>query len=88
MSGAIFHKVVFAFKISYIKLIRQHTSICLPIILDSPSGREIKVENVNEIMAILSDDFSDHQIIIVSMYDNYSLPNENITELTDRLLPF
>lgn len=39
-------------------------------------------------MAILSDDFSDHQIIIVSMYDNYSLPNENITELTDRLLPF
>ncbi|MFP4478421.1 MAG: hypothetical protein ACLFPM_03185 [Candidatus Izemoplasmatales bacterium] len=39
-------------------------------------------------MAILSEDYSDYQIIIGSIYDNYDLPNKNIIELQDRLLPF
>ena len=88
LSGAIFHKIVFAFKISYIKLIQRHTSVCLPIILDSPSGREVSMENINEMMVILAEDFADHQIIIASIYNSYSLPGKNIIELTDRLLPF
>lgn len=88
LSGAIFHKVVFAFKISYVKLIQRHTGVCLPIILDSPSGREVSMENVNEMMTILAEDFTDHQIIIASIYDNYAFPNKNIIELTDKLLPF
>lgn len=88
LSGAIFHKVVFAFKISYVKLIKQHTGVCLPIILDSPSGREVNIENINEMMAILAEDFTNHQIIIASIYSSYSFLNKNIIELTDRLLPF
>ena len=88
LSGAIFHKVVFAFKISYVKLIQQHTGVCLPIILDSPSGREVSMENINEMMAILAENFTDHQIIIASIYNSYSFPNKNIIELTDRLLSF
>ncbi len=88
LSGAIFHKVVFAFKISYVKLIQRHTGVCLPIILDSPSGREVSMENVHEMMTILAEDFTDHQIVIASIYDNYDFPNKNIIELTDRLLPF
>ena len=88
LSGAIFHKVVFAFKISYVKLIQRHTGVCLPIILDSPSGREVSMENVHEMMDILAKDFKDHQIIIASIYNNYAFPNINIIELTDRLLPF
>lgn len=88
LSGAIFHKVVFAFKISYVKLIQRHTGVCLPIILDSPSGREVDLTNINEMMAILAEDFTDHQIIIASIYNGYSFPNKSIIELTDRLLPF
>lgn len=88
LSGAIFHKVVFAFKISYVKLIQQYTGVCLPIILDSPSGREVSMENINEMMAILAENFTDHQIIIASIYNSYSFPNKNIIELTDRLLHF
>nr|WP_320025765.1 hypothetical protein [uncultured Acetobacterium sp.] len=88
LSGAIFHKVVFAFKISYIKLIQKHTGVYLPIILDSPSGRELSSENINEMMAILSEDYADYQIIIASIYDDYDLPNKNIIELQDKLLPF
>lgn len=88
LSGAIFHKVVFAFKISYVKLIQQHTGVCLPIILDSPSGREVSIENINEIMAILDEDFKDHQIIIASIYNSYAFSDKTIIELQDRLLPF
>lgn len=88
LSGAIFHKVVFAFKISYVALIRNHTGVCLPIILDSPSGREVSEENVNEMMAILSERYSEHQIIIASIYNSYDFKEKSIIELQDRLLPF
>jgi len=88
LSGAIFHKVVFAFKISYVKLIQKHTGVCLPIILDSPSGREVSMENVNEMMAILAEDYADHQIIIASIYNSYDFPDKNVIVLQDRLLPF
>jgi len=88
LSGAIFHKVVFAFKVSYVKLIRNHTNVVLPIILDSPSGREVSKENIGEMMAIISDDFSDHQIIIASIHNDYDFTNKNVIELRDRLLPF
>lgn len=88
LSGAIFHKVVFAFKTSYVALIRNHTGVCLPIILDSPSGREVSEENVNEMMAILAENYAEHQIIIASIYNNYDFSDKNIIELQDRLLPF
>ena len=88
LSGAIFHKVVFAFKISYVALIRKHTGVCLPIILDSPSGREVSEENVNEMMAILSENYAEHQIIIASIYNSYHFDSKNVIELRDRLLPF
>lgn len=88
LSGAIFHKVVFAFKISYVKLIQNHTGICLPIILDSPRGHEVSEENVNEMMAILSEDYYNHQIIIASIYNSYAFTDKIVIELQDRLLPF
>lgn len=88
LSGAIFHKVVYAFKISYVKLIQKYTGVCLPLILDSPSGREVSVENINEMMAILAEDFTEHQIIIASIYNIYIFPKKNIIELHDKLLPF
>lgn len=88
LSGAIFHKVVFAFKISYVKLIQQHTGVYLPLIFDSPSGREVSMENIKEMMAILAEDYTDYQIIIASIFNNYDFSIKNIIELQDRLLPF
>lgn len=45
-------------------------------------------ENINEMMAILAEDFTDHQIIIASIYNSYNFPDKTIIELRDRLLPF
>lgn len=60
----------------------------LPIILDSPSGREVSAENVAEMMAILSEDFTDHQVIIASIYNNYSFADKGTIEIEEKLLPF
>lgn len=87
LSGAIFHKIVFAFKLSYIKTISNHTGALLPIVLDSPSGREVDKINVNDMMQLLARDFSDHQIIIASIY-TYDFKNVKIIELKNRLLDF
>lgn len=85
LSGAIYHKTAFAFRLSYILAIEATTGVRLPIILDSPSGKEIDQENVDLMMDILKRDFSDHQIIIASIY-KYNFPNLRIIEIRDRLI--
>jgi hypothetical protein len=85
LSGAIFHKIVFCFKMSYIKIISSSTGVKLPIILDSPSGREIDEINIAEMIEILKTDFSEHQIIIASIH-TYLFEKINIIELIGRLL--
>ena len=87
LSGAILHKMVFSFKISYIKLIFDHTGVKLPIVMDSPSGREIDKTNITDMMNILVRDFSEHQIIIASIH-RYNLPNEKYIELKEQLFQY
>lgn len=69
LSGAVLHKTVFAFKMAYILEIEKYLDIKLPIILDSPSGKEVDQENIELMMNILKRDFKDNQIIIASIYE-------------------
>lgn len=85
LTGAVLHKTVFAFKMAYILELEKHLNVKLPIILDSPSGKEVDQENINLIMNILKRDFKDNQIIIASIYD-YSFSKVNKIELKDQLL--
>ena len=85
LSGAVLHKTVFAFKLGYIKAIESHIGLKLPIILDSPSGKEIDKENVSLMMNILRRDFADHQIIIASIYE-YTFDIFKTIEIKDRLI--
>lgn len=67
-SGAILHKMVFVYKLAYIELLRKKIGYALPIFCDSPSGREIEQSTINDMMRILNRDFSEHQLIIASIY--------------------
>ena len=84
LSGAMLHKTVFAFRLAYIIEIKRIIGVKLPIILDSPSGKEVDKNNIELMMAILSRDFSDHQIIIASIF-NYNLSATNVIEIENRL---
>ena len=85
LTGAVLHKTVFAFKMAYILELEKHLNIKLPIILDSPSGKEVDQENIELMMNILKQDFKENQIIIASIYD-YSFSKVHKIELIDQLL--
>ena len=68
ISGAILHKLVFAYKITYNKVLSEKIGYPLPIFCDSPNGREVEQNAIKEMMRILRRDFSDHQIILASIY--------------------
>lgn len=85
LSGAVLHKTAFAFRLAYIIAIEQKLGIKLPIILDSPSGKEVDQENIKLMMNILKRDFPDHQIIIASIFE-YDFDNVNKIEIIDRLI--
>ncbi len=85
LSGAILHKTVFAFRLAYIFEVEKALGIKLPIILDSPSGKEVDQENIGKMMDILKSDFSDHQIIIASIF-KYDFNHANVIEIVNRLI--
>lgn len=67
-SGAILHKMVFIYKLAYIKLLSQKLGYPVPIFCDSPSGREVKMETISEMLSVLRRDFGEHQIFISSIH--------------------
>ncbi|WP_312699212.1 ATP-binding protein [Sedimentibacter sp.] len=85
LSGTVLHKIVFSFKLAYIKEVQKKIGTKLTIILDSPSGREITKENVKSMIDILNRDFADNQIIIASIFQ-YDIDNINIIEIEDSLI--
>lgn len=84
LTGTILHKIVFSFKLAYIKLIKEKTGIVLPIVLDSPTGREVEHSTVESMLKIIQRDFPDHQLIVASIHD-YELKDKIIIEFKDRL---
>ena len=77
LSGAVLYKTVFAFRLAYIMEIERAIGVKLPVILNSPGGKEVDLENINLMMDILKRDFSDHQIIIASIF-KYSFDSLNV----------
>ena len=85
LSGAVLHKTVFAFRLAYITEIEKHLEIRLPIILDSPSGKEVDQANIQLMVNILKRDFSGNQIIIASIFQ-YDFETVNTIEIVNRLI--
>ncbi|MBS5001766.1 ATP-binding protein [Holdemania filiformis] len=84
LSGAILHKTVFSFRLAYIIEIEKALGIKLPILLDSPKGKEVDDINIGKMMQILQRDFPNNQIIIASIY--HYVPNEHVILLEGQLL--
>jgi len=85
LSGAVLHKMVFAYRLACIIEIQKKLNIKLPIILDSPSGKEVDRQNVNAMMNILKRDFSENQVILASIY-SYEFDDINLIEIKDKLI--
>lgn len=68
LSGAILHMTVFAFRMACLIEVQKSIGYTLPIIMDSPRGKEIDKLNVAKMFDILNRDFSKNQIIVASIY--------------------
>ncbi len=70
---------------AYIKELQKYLGYKLPIVLDSPSGREVDQQNVEATFDIINSDFSENQVIVASIYKyNNFIPDETI-ELTNKI---
>lgn len=85
LTGAVLHKFAFIFRLGYILAVENKLNIKLPIILDSPSGKEIDKENIRVMTNILKRDFPNNQIIIASIFE-YNFDKVNKIEIKDFLL--
>ncbi|WP_288846533.1 hypothetical protein [uncultured Fructobacillus sp.] len=85
LSGTVLHNLVFIFKLSYVREIDKMLNTKLPIILDSPHGREVQADNVSKTADIIARDFQSNQIFVASIYD-FEMENKNIITLTESLM--
>ena len=86
LSGAILHKIVFAFKLGYIIEVEKQLGFRLPIILDSPSGKEVDPQNIEKMFEILQRDFKCNQIIVASIHDYESFKDKKVHTIQERLI--
>lgn len=69
LSGIVLAQMSYIFKLSYIKNVKDICGIKLPIIIVSPRTNELSEESTNAMLEILKRDFSEHQIIMASIYE-------------------
>ena len=84
-SGRVLAQMAYIFKLAYIKSIDSKYGIKLPIIIDSPRTNELSEASTNDMIEILKRDFSDHQIILASIY-KINILNPNIIDLNNGLM--
>lgn len=85
-SGAKLYKLSIAFKLAYILEYKRKANIKLPIIFDSPRDKEVDSECIELVMSVIQRDFSDYQIILASIYDDYKFETLKIVEVQDQLI--
>jgi hypothetical protein len=78
LSGTLLHFTVAAFKYAYIKILQETYDINVPIVIDSPGGKEVKDENVEKLLNFYINEFPKNQIIISTMVNLESLEEVNI----------
>ena len=84
-SGRVLAQMAYVFKLAYLKSIDNKYGIKLPIIIDSPRTNELSESSTDDMMKILKRDFSEHQIILASIYKTDILEC-NIVDLNNGLM--
>lgn len=68
-SGAILQKLVFAFKLAFLKVIEKDIGTKLFMVLDSPRGKELDNENMSLIMELVKSELGENQVFFASIFD-------------------
>lgn len=69
LSGAILHKLSLVYHLAVVKVCEEKLGTKLPLIIDSPGGRELTSDVFDATILLLKKYFCDNQIIIASIND-------------------
>ena len=72
-SGAIFQKLIIAYKVAVIKVVERAIGTELFLVIDSPKSKELDNKNTKMIMEFLKRELSDNQVIIASIFSQEDL---------------
>ena len=67
LSGAQRQLLVFAFRLGYVRVVKEYAGVSLPFIVDSPKSGEFSTENYNRMIKLLADERADSQTIVASI---------------------
>lgn len=81
ISGTQLYMITLCYKLGYIKELEQFLKINLPIVLDSPSGREITKGNTDNIYRLLESEFKNNQLIVASIFKSTVINYDEVIEL-------
>jgi hypothetical protein len=86
LSGAILHKLIFAFRVSFHRAAERYLGMKLPFVIDSPSGRELDDDNLRRTLEVLKEYLHSSQIIIASIHEFTQFPADNVIRIDKYLL--
>lgn len=67
-TGALFQKLIIAYKVAAIKVVEQAINTKLFLVIDSPKAKELDDKNTKQMMKFLQSELSDNQVIIASIF--------------------
>ena len=86
-SGAILHKIVFSYRLSYYLFLKEMTGLEFPMFIDSPGSSEMKIDNIREILDLLKEKCGLSQVILSSIYgEELNIKFDKILEIENGLL--
>ena len=68
MSGAILQKIVFAFKLAFLKVIEEEMDTNLFMVIDSPRGKELDDDNFELLESLIVEELKNNQCFVASIY--------------------
>lgn len=83
LSGAVLQKIVFAFKVAFLKVIEESMDTKLFMVLDSPKGKELDDANMKLIENLIKKELGENQIFIASIYD---FEHEKMVKINERAI--
>ena len=67
-TGALFQKLIIAYKVAAIKVVEQAINTKLFLVIDSPKAKELDDKNTKQMMEFLQSELSDNQVIVASIF--------------------
>ena len=72
-TGAVFQKLIIAYKVAAIKVVESVIKTKLVLVVDSPKSKELDDTNTKQIMNFLKKELSDNQVFVASIFNEEDL---------------